>query len=391
MAVGRRGARPLAAAAAALALLAGCGGTPTGPSGNPPRVTAINPSSGPTSGGTSVTISGSNFAAGAIVTIGGTPATNVTVVSASTLTATTSPRSAGAADVVVNVGGRSGTLSNAFTYVAGQPPVILSITARGSRPNQPERFADLGEEITVTATVQDSDTPAANLTFGWGSAGGGTITGNGSSIRWRAPQSFTTPGTITISLSVSDGGATAQGNVVVRVHDSVKEVGDMAKLFLEDFSRQSLPPEQVVRNFGEGCGLGGQGKENELLDVQNNQRTHDITQWTVGSPTVTINFGGVCPFRARLGDACAALPVTWTSTCIMETRLDGTKVCTLGQVERVTGIDQVTAAYAAATRVDVQTVEIRIRFAAVLQCANAHPGHAPFALRHPPPCWRRSG
>jgi hypothetical protein len=30
----------------------------------------------------------------------------------------------------------------------------------------------------------------------------------------------------------------------------------------------------------------------------------------------------------------------------METRLDGTKVCTLGQVERVTGIDQVTAAYA---------------------------------------------
>ena len=35
----------------------------------------------------------------------------------------------------------------------------------------------------------------------------------------------------------------------------------------------------------------------------------------------------------------------WTSTCINETRLDGTKVCDLGETERVRGIDHVTASY----------------------------------------------
>ena len=330
----------LAAAAAA------CGGdTPNGPSGTAPRVVSINPASGPASGGTTVTISGSNFSSGAIVTIGGTPATNVALLNGSTITAVTGPRSAGAADVVVSVGGRTATLPAGFTYVAGQTPVIVSIVARGSRANQPERFADLGEEITVTATVQDGDTPSGSLTYGW-AAPSGTFTGSGASVKWRAPQSgFTTPGTVTLSLSVSDGGSTATGGVVVRIHDSAKEVGDMARLFLEDFSRQTLPPEDVVRNFRDGCGLGGTGKQNELLDVRNNQRTHRITQWNLGSPTVSVSFAGVCPYRARLGDACAAVTVNWTSTCVTETRLDGTKVCTLGQVERVTGIDHVTATY----------------------------------------------
>ena len=47
--------------------------------GAQPTVTAISPNSGPTSGGTSVTITGTGFATGATVTIGGAAATNVTV------------------------------------------------------------------------------------------------------------------------------------------------------------------------------------------------------------------------------------------------------------------------------------------------------------------------
>lgn len=342
--------RGLAAAIGCALSFASCGGDtpggPSGPSGTSPRVVSISPTSGPTSGGTRVTIAGANFTGGAIVTIGGTPATSVSVVGDATITAVTGSRAAGAADVVVSVGGRSGTLPGGFTYVTGQPPVIQAISARGSRANQPERFADLGEEIAVTATVQDTDTPAGSLTYGW-AATSGTFTGSGTSVRWRAPQTgLTTPVTVTLSLTVSDGGTTATGNVIVRVHDSAREVGEMAKLFLEDFSRQELSPEQVVRNFREGCGLGGQGKENELLDVQNNRRTDDILSWVVGTPAVAINFGGVCPFRARLGDACATVPVDWTSRCINETRLNGTKVCTLGETSRVVGVDQVTATYA---------------------------------------------
>ncbi len=50
-------------------------------SGPLPTVTSVSPSSGSTAGGTAVTITGTNFVAGATVTFGGAAATNVVVVS----------------------------------------------------------------------------------------------------------------------------------------------------------------------------------------------------------------------------------------------------------------------------------------------------------------------
>ena len=46
-----------------------------------PTVTSVSPNTGSTAGGTAVTITGTNFAAGATVTFGATAATNVVVVS----------------------------------------------------------------------------------------------------------------------------------------------------------------------------------------------------------------------------------------------------------------------------------------------------------------------
>jgi acid phosphatase len=89
-----------------------------------PTVTSISPNSGPTAGGTSVTISGTGFVSGATVSLGGTPATNVAVVNATTITATTGPRSAGVVDVVVtNQDNQSGTLVQGFSYANPQPSV----------------------------------------------------------------------------------------------------------------------------------------------------------------------------------------------------------------------------------------------------------------------------
>lgn len=115
----------------------------------------------------------------------------------------------------------------------------------------------------------------------------------------------------------------------------------MARQFLVDFSEQTLLPEQIVRNFSDVC----RGKQDELTDVRNNQLNFDITQWTVGTPNVSVNFAGFCPFRSRFGDACAIVPVDWFSTCISERRMDGTKVCELGQKYRATGFDHVSAVY----------------------------------------------
>jgi len=77
-----------------------------------PTVTSISPASGPNSGGTSVTISGGNFLAGATVTFGSSAATQVVVVNATTITATTPATSnSGAVNVVVtNPDSQTGTL-----------------------------------------------------------------------------------------------------------------------------------------------------------------------------------------------------------------------------------------------------------------------------------------
>ena len=76
-----------------------------------PTITSIDPTSGPTAGGTSVTITGTNFVDGATVTFGGLAAIPVTFVDSTTLIATTAAHVAEVVDVVVtnpDVGRRDG-------------------------------------------------------------------------------------------------------------------------------------------------------------------------------------------------------------------------------------------------------------------------------------------
>src|SRR5437764_528075 len=76
------------------------------------------PNHGTTFGGTPVTITGTGFVTGAAVKIGGSAATNVVRVSATSITAKTPVHAAGVVNVVVtNPDTGSGTLTNGFTYV----------------------------------------------------------------------------------------------------------------------------------------------------------------------------------------------------------------------------------------------------------------------------------
>ncbi|MFI1753492.1 IPT/TIG domain-containing protein [Streptomyces sp. NPDC020571] len=83
-----------------------------------PTVTTVAPASGPTSGGTGVTITGTNLDTTESVTFDGTPAP-FSVVNATTVSAVTPPGAAGAVDVVVTNAAGSDTAADAFTYVAG--------------------------------------------------------------------------------------------------------------------------------------------------------------------------------------------------------------------------------------------------------------------------------
>ncbi|MBP0644734.1 IPT/TIG domain-containing protein, partial [Mycobacterium tuberculosis] len=53
-----------------------------------PTVSSVNPTSGPGSGGTTVTITGTNFTGASAVAFGGTAAAGFSVVSATSITAT---------------------------------------------------------------------------------------------------------------------------------------------------------------------------------------------------------------------------------------------------------------------------------------------------------------
>lgn len=90
----------------------------------PPTVTAISPTSGGDAGGTYVTITGTNFALGATVKIGGVSATTVSVLTSTSLTCYTGTHDVGLADVQVTVGPNSATLPAAYQYLGAQNTVM---------------------------------------------------------------------------------------------------------------------------------------------------------------------------------------------------------------------------------------------------------------------------
>ena len=311
------------------ALMVGCGGSPTGPRPDPvaeaPAVQSITPNRGPVAGGTSVTIRGLRFAAGATVTIGGQVATDV-IVQGTDLIAARTPAGAvqGAADVVVTVAGRSGTLAAGFTYElppANAPPVIGSIAAQGSRPGQPANFADLGQSIAVSATVTDAETPSDQLEYHW-SATLGTLSGSGRSVTWQAPAIASTPITVTITLRVVERYGVdgifqheVTGTRAVSLHDSAREVGEMARRFLDEFSKPQTNKDwqDVMRDFSRTRCPDPREFDDERRSVENHYANFVMHSYEIGAPTVAVNFGGACTFNIA-GDACASARVRWDST-----------------------------------------------------------------------------
>ena len=95
--------------------------TATDPAGNTSEFSqrlplSVDVHSGPPAGGTAITITGTDFAAGATLTIGGQPAADVVVASSTSMTATTPLLAAGLANdlVVTNTDTTNGTLVKGF-------------------------------------------------------------------------------------------------------------------------------------------------------------------------------------------------------------------------------------------------------------------------------------
>jgi hypothetical protein len=106
-----------------------------------PTITSLSPTSG--FAGSTLTVTGTGFASGAIVKFGTTSATNIVVVSSTQITATVPALSAGVFSVVVQNSDGQVSASRSFTITTPPPPTITSVNPTSGPP---------GTVVTITGT-----------------------------------------------------------------------------------------------------------------------------------------------------------------------------------------------------------------------------------------------
>jgi hypothetical protein len=154
-------------------------------------VSSISPATGDANGGTAVTITGTNFAAGAIVSFGVATASKIVFVNSTTITAITPPHVGGAANVIVrNAAGDQGSLPNGFLYTSTapstQPQLNVIVPNTGSTGG--------GDTVTIAGS---NLVPGLSVTFGG------------------APATIVSRSTVSIIVTTPAGSAGSPVDVVV--------------------------------------------------------------------------------------------------------------------------------------------------------------------------------
>jgi hypothetical protein len=173
---------------------------------------------------------------------------------------------------------------------------------------------EVDAEVAVTAVVKDSETPIDQLKFEW-KADAGSFSGEGASVKWRAPKDVATPADYTLTLSVIEtyGAPDASGvrpqntatatSPAIRVHDSPRELGDLSIRFLSDFADSSVPASTCVRDFTDSC----RGKAEERADIEANRVNFDIISSSLTLRGVSVDPSGLsanmtvsCSFTSKI-------------------------------------------------------------------------------------------
>ncbi|MGY0557684.1 putative Ig domain-containing protein [Lysobacter sp. A378] len=171
-----------------------------------PEVTSIAPDTGSTAGGTTVTITGSDFAGATAVRFGAANAIGFTVASATSIIATAPSGSAGSVDVTVTTaGGTSATgAQSEFTYIGAPVANPVSATvAHGSGANP----------ITLNIT---GGTPTS-VAIGT-AASHGTAVASGTTITYQPDAGYVGPDSFTYTATNASG-TSAPGTVSITVSD----------------------------------------------------------------------------------------------------------------------------------------------------------------------------
>jgi hypothetical protein len=123
---------------------------------NPPTVTTVTPATGSYLGGTPVTITGTEFRAGATVQFGNFACSSPVVVSSTSITCLTPSLAVGAATVsVVNTDSQTGSNASVYTYTAS-PVLDFQLGATSPNPPDPDNYGSTITNITHTFTLKNT-------------------------------------------------------------------------------------------------------------------------------------------------------------------------------------------------------------------------------------------
>ncbi|CAB4622131.1 unannotated protein [freshwater metagenome] len=124
-----------------------------------PSISGVSPATGSVDGGTSLTITGFNFTAGATVDIGSVACVNLVIVDFQTMTCESPAQGAGVLDVTVETAdSQRATAIGAFEYVVPVAPTTTT-TAVPTPSTQPSPTTTISEPI-VPGTGEDPVSPA---------------------------------------------------------------------------------------------------------------------------------------------------------------------------------------------------------------------------------------
>ncbi|MBI1763433.1 MAG: IPT/TIG domain-containing protein, partial [Acidobacteria bacterium] len=172
-----------------------------------PYLTQLNPANGPAAGGTSVTLTGHNFKANAVVRFDSALAT-ITNQSATQLVCITPPHFPAAVDVrVTNPDGASDVLTRGFIYQGAQAALSLPTTTgpQGVNVQIPINAANV-----QGLTAADVRVTSNSVVLSAVNVSPGTLTPN-----WGMQTNLNTPGEVRLALASTTGPISGSGSVAV--------------------------------------------------------------------------------------------------------------------------------------------------------------------------------
>jgi len=195
--------------------------------------------------------------------------------------------------------------------------------------------ADLS--VNLTAVVSDAETPPDQMTYQWSATpDAGAFSGTGRLVTWKSPHLRPTPGTYTITVTVTENFTengqpkqhVVRASTLIHYNDSWREVTDMGKRYLEQlFPNFSVSPKDAVQDFSNSC----PGKFAEQSDVAENRVNFQILSGTFTDLAITFNTA----FTAG----------TMKGTCAFVDIVKNPAFPNFGKKESVTGVCTLTTVY----------------------------------------------